>query len=99
MARPDPMPPEPGPDAGVDDIQADIERTRQELGDTVGALSAKLNVKERAKDKAVESKERVVDTAHTVGRIATQPKVKMPALAVLVIGALAVGLVIWRRRR
>jgi hypothetical protein len=92
------MPPEPGPDAGVDDIQADIERTRQELGDTVGALSAKLNVKERAKDKAVESKERVVDTAHTVGRIATQPRVKMPVIAVLVIG-LTVGIVIWWKRR
>jgi len=98
MARPDPMPPEPGPDAGVDDIQADIERTRKELGDTVGALSAKLNVKERAKDKAVESKERVVDTAHTVGRIATEPKVKMPVIAVLVIG-LTVGIVIWWKRR
>jgi hypothetical protein len=99
MARPDPMPPEPGPEAGVDDIQADIERTRHELGDTVGALSAKLNVKERAKDKAVESKERVVDTAHTVGRIATQPKVSMPVLAALAVGVLAVGIVVWRRRR
>jgi Protein of unknown function (DUF3618) len=100
MARPDPMPPEPGPDAGVDDIQADIERTRKELGDTVGALSAKLNVKERAKDKAAESKERVVDTAHTVRHMATEdPKVKVPLIAVLVVGALAVGVFIWRRRR
>ena len=48
MARPDPTPPESGPDAGIDDIQADIERTRKELGDTVGALSAKLDVKKRA---------------------------------------------------
>jgi hypothetical protein len=99
MARPDPMPPEPGPDAGIDDIQADIERTRKELGDTVGALSDKLNVKERAKDKAAETKERVVEKTHAVGRIATQPKVSMPALAALVIGALAVGIVVWRRRR
>jgi cytochrome c-type biogenesis protein CcmH/NrfG len=27
-----PPPPEPGPDAGIDDIQADIEHTRNELG-------------------------------------------------------------------
>ena len=100
MAQPDRLPPEPGPDAGIDDIQADIERTRKELGDTVGALSDKLDVKERAKDKAAETKERVVDTAHTVGRVATHdPKVKVPLIAALVIGALAVGVVVWRRRR
>jgi hypothetical protein len=94
------MPPEPGPDAGIDDIQADIERTRKELGDTVGALSAKLDVKERAKDKAAETKERVVDRAHTVGRVATHdPKVKVPLIAALVVGALAIGVVVWRRRR
>ena len=99
MAQPDPTPPEPGPDAGVDDIQADIERTRKELGETVGALSAKLDVKERAKDKAAETKERVVETAHTMGRVATHdPKVKMPLIAALVIGVLAAGVVIWRRR-
>jgi hypothetical protein len=100
MAQPDSTPPEPGPDAGIDDIQADIERTRKELGDTVGALSAKLDVKERAKDKIAETKERVVDTAQTMGRVATHdPKVKMPLIAALVIGGLAMGVVVWRRRR
>ena len=100
MARPDPMPPEPGPDAGVDDIQADIERTRKELGDTVGALSAKLDVKERAKNKAAESKERVIDTVHSVRHVATEdPRVKVPLIAGLVIGAFAVGVVVWRKRR
>lgn len=100
MAQPDSTPPEPGPDAGIDDIQADIERTRKDLGETVGALSAKLDVKERAKDKVAETKERVVDTAHTVGRVATHdPKVKMPLIAALVIAALTVGVVVWRRRR
>jgi hypothetical protein len=100
MAQPDSTPPEPGPDAGIDDIQTDIERTRKELGETVGALSAKLDVKERTKQKATETKERVVDTAHTMGRVATHdPKVKMPLIAALMIGALAVGVVVWRRRR
>ena len=99
MARPDPTPPEPGPDAGVADIQADIERTRKELGDTVGALSEKLDVKERAKEKAAETKERVIEKTHTVGRIATQPKVTAPVIAALVVGAVAVAVVVWRRRR
>ena len=99
MAQPDPPSPEPGPDAGVADIQADIERTRKELGDTVGALSEKLDVKERAKEKVAETKERVVETTHSVGRIATQPKVTAPVIAALVVGAVAVAVVIWRRRR
>jgi uncharacterized protein involved in exopolysaccharide biosynthesis len=100
MAQPDSTPPEPGPDAGIDDIQADIERTRTELGETVGALSAKLDVKERTKQKATETKDRVVDKAHTLGQVATHdPKVKMPLIAALVIGVLAAGIVVWRRRR
>jgi len=99
MASPDRMPPEPGPDAGVDDIQADIERTRTELGDTVGALSAKLDVKNRTKQKATETKERVVAKAQTVRHVATEdPKRTVPVIAVLVIGALAVGVVLRRRR-
>ena len=97
MAQPDPLPQEPGPDAGVEDIQADIERTRKELGDTVGALSDKLDVKQHAKDKAAETKARVVGTTHTVGRVATQPRVA-PVLGLLVIGAVAVSVVVWRRR-
>ena len=99
MALPDPPRPEPGPDAGVDDIQADIERTRKELGETVGALSDKLDVKQRAKDKAAKTKERVVETTHSVGRVATQPKVTAPVIAALVLGAVVVGIVMARRRR
>ena len=100
MARPDPMPPEPGQDAGVDDIQADIERTRKDLGDTVGALSAKFDVKERAKDKAAETKARVIDSAHNVRQVATRdPRVKVPLIALLAIGTLVVGLTFWKRRR
>jgi ABC-type hemin transport system substrate-binding protein len=99
MALPDPVHPEPGPDAGVDDIQADIERTRKELGETVEALSDKLDVKQRAKDKAEETKQRVANTTHSVGRVATQPRVAGPVIVVLVVGAVAAGVVIWRRRR
>jgi hypothetical protein len=69
------------------------------LGDTVGALSAKLDVKERAKDKAAETKDRVVDTAHTVGRVAAEPKVNVPLIAALVVGGIVAGVVVWRRRR
>ena len=63
---------QPGADAGTDDIQADIERTRQEISDTVGASSARLDVKERTKHEAAETRERVVDTGPSVRHVATE---------------------------
>jgi vacuolar-type H+-ATPase subunit I/STV1 len=100
MAAPSPERPEPGPDAGIEDIQADIAQTRNELGQTVEALSDKLDVKARAKDKATETKARVVEKADTLRHTATDnPKRTVPVAAVVLIGALAVGIVVWRRRR
>ena len=99
MTAPDPRP-EPGPDAGIDEIEADIEQTRTELGGTVEALSSKLNVKERAKDKAAETKTAVAEKVDTMRHAATDnPKRTVPVAAVVLIGALAVGIVVWRRRR
>ena len=42
-----------------EEIRAEIERTRRELGDTVDALSHKANVKEQARLKKDEVQERV----------------------------------------
>jgi Protein of unknown function (DUF3618) len=99
MTGPNTARPEPGPDAGIDDIQADIEHTRKELGETVEALQAKLDVKERTKEKVAETKERVLDKADTLRHAATDnPKRTVPVIAVALIGALAVGIVFWRRR-
>jgi Protein of unknown function (DUF3618) len=41
-----------GADAGLEDVQADIEQTRQELGATVDAISGKLNVVDKARSAA-----------------------------------------------
>jgi ElaB/YqjD/DUF883 family membrane-anchored ribosome-binding protein len=83
MATPDPTPPPLPPDAGIDEIRADIEQTRHQLGETVEALSDKLNVKEHARHKAVEI------------RAKSMPAVPI-AIAVAV--AAIVGIVVWRRR-
>jgi ElaB/YqjD/DUF883 family membrane-anchored ribosome-binding protein len=40
-------------------LREDIERTRQDLGDTVAALAEKTDVKTRAKDKVTEVKQNV----------------------------------------
>src|ERR1700754_947677 len=101
MSRPDPVRPEPGPDAGIDELQTDIEQTRKELGQTVEELSAKLDVKQRTRNKAAETKDRLVDRAHTVQHATFddgRAKLTVPTAAVIVIGTAAL---IWllRRRR
>ena len=95
MTAPDPTPPEPGPDASLEDLQADIEETREDLGETARALTHKLDVKARAGDAVAEAKEKVVETATT-----SDGSVK-PALPVTVIAvaALVVGVFLWRRSR
>lgn len=98
MTAPNPRP-EPGPDAGIDDIQADIEQTRNELGETVEALQAKLDVKERAREKVDETKERVVEKADTLRHTATDnPKKSVPVAALVAVLAV-LGIIVWRRRR
>lgn len=91
--------PEPGPDAGMEDIEADIEATRRELGETVEALSAKLDVKQQAKDKVDETKHRVVEKAHTAQHVVADNQQKsIPVAAFVVAVVVAVGVVVWRRR-
>lgn len=71
--------------ASADEIEAGIERTREQLVNTVDALSEKLDVKAQAR--------------HTVQnlRSARTAALAEAALAVVVITAGAV--VLWRRRR
>ncbi|HWF70198.1 MAG TPA: DUF3618 domain-containing protein [Mycobacterium sp.] len=45
-------PTEPGRDADIREIQADIERTRGQLGKTVDALSANLDAKKDVVDRS-----------------------------------------------
>lgn len=72
-------------------LEADIERQREELAATVGQLQAKLDVKARAKVKATELQDRATtDTGKP------RPDLAAGAAAVLV---LIVGVLVWRRRR
>lgn len=69
----------------VEAIQADVERTREELADTVDQLAAKLDVKARVRDR--------VTTAD--GR----PTPAVLAVAGAVVGLVALALVLKIRRR
>ena len=97
----EPVRPEPGPEADIDELKTDIEQTRKELGETVEDLSAKLDVKQRTKDKAAETKDRVVDKAHAVQHATLddgRAKVTFPVAAVALAGAVALVWFFWRRR-
>lgn len=98
---------------GPDQIQADIEQTREELGRTVEALSAKLDVKTRTSKRLGVAKEQVLHSADaarlksvelgTRAKKATTDELGRPR-PVVAIGAVAivvatVATVAWLRRR
>ena len=94
MTTPDPIGSEPGPEASVDDLQADLEATRAELGDTARALTDKLDVKARAGDAVDDVKNRVVETTTTPGGTLKPSIVAAVAAAAL----LVLGVVVAKRR-
>ena len=72
------------------EIEADIERQREQLADTVDALQHKLDVTSRTQDKVAHLRDRA-----TTPDGKPRPEVAAGAAAVV---ALVVGLVVWRRR-
>jgi hypothetical protein len=93
-------------------IEAEIEQTRQELGETVEALSAKLDVRARARQRLVVTKVHAAQSADAARRraaeLAARAKVAatesqgrsrtvVPVGAVIVVVALS-ATVIWKRR-
>ncbi|WP_206422653.1 DUF3618 domain-containing protein [Nocardioides pantholopis] len=80
-------PPEPGsPEA----IEADIERQREQLAETVDQLQAKLDVKARAQGKVAELR----------GRATTADgKPRPDLLGAAVVALLALGGLVYLRRR
>ena len=55
-----------------EEIEADIEATREELGDTVEALAAKTDVKGRTKAKVEATKETIAGKVSGIGDSARQ---------------------------
>jgi Protein of unknown function (DUF3618) len=107
----DPDASEPGAGLSADELQADIERTREQLGNTVDALSEKLDVKAQTRHKMESLKQggaAKVDAvrarggeAATKARNAATDERGRPKTGLLAGAALlAVGAaVVWRRRR
>ncbi|SOE02873.1 DUF3618 domain-containing protein [Blastococcus haudaquaticus] len=72
-------------------IQAEIEATRAQLGRTVDELSARLDVPARAKEKAARAKDTAVETYRE-----SPPAVIGAAVA---LAGLVLGVIILRRKR
>lgn len=92
---PSPPPPENRPES-LQALTEEIDRTRQELGETVEALVAKVDVKARARAKAAELAGRVSAAASRVQDADRQEQV---LLAIAVGGALLAGWLTVRQRR
>lgn len=96
---------EPGDDADIDQLQADIERNREQLGETVAALSHKLDVKAQAGERVAHARGWAADqvdrglqaTTDSTGK--TLPAIRFGVPATLGAVAVAVGLLVWRRSR
>ena len=60
------------------EIQQEIERTRERLGDTVDELAAKADVKARTRVKAAEMKAKATEMMATAQGKATEVKGRLP---------------------
>jgi hypothetical protein len=80
---------------GPDEIREEIEDTREELGDTVAALAAKSDLRTQAR-KRFEGARETAKRKLSVARAAIQ---RNPASAAAVGGAVALGVLVGRRRR
>ncbi|WP_019633388.1 DUF3618 domain-containing protein [Actinomadura atramentaria] len=90
-----------GAAATPDELRAEIERARADLGDTVAALAAKADVKARVKDRAGELRERAAERARATGAETRSAATRGPALGAVAVGAgvLAAGIAAWLTRR
>jgi hypothetical protein len=89
---------EPDPDSGVDELHADIEATREQLGETIAALADKADVKGRAEQKVAETTAAVKDRGEALAANA-RARPAIPIGAIVAVGAVAIAVIVIRRRR
>ena len=84
------------------EIQLQIERTREHLGDTVEELAGRADVRNRAKAKAAEMKDRAAEAAGQLRQrrlpLSSTGQRRWPVAAAAA-GAVVIGSVLVRRRR
>ena len=82
------------------ELEQEIERTREHLGETIDGLAGKADMKARARARAAEVKARAQDRAADVsGRVRQSQVLQRRWPVVVAAGVLIAGSVIIRRRR
>ncbi len=89
------------------EIQLEIERTRERLGETVDELAAKADVKARARAKAAEMKAKAqVKAAEVSGQMRQSQMMpgqvaqrRWPVVAAAATAVVIGSIVVWRRRK
>lgn len=94
---------EPGPEE-LDEIEAGIERTREDLAETVDELTARLDVKTRARERVAQAREDALLRLQTlryrvVDNRGRPTPVALGAVGVVATGAGLVAVLLWRRQR
>ncbi len=100
MTQSGPADPRPG-DAPPDSIRAlteEINRTREDVGETVAALAAKADIEARVREKASEVAGRLRDAAGKVKEQLAVPRQRRAVFTAACVVLLA-GVLIARRRR
>jgi hypothetical protein len=80
----------------AEELRADIERTREDLAQTVDALTDRLDVKARAQARAGEIKASA--QAHAE-EIVHDPRSRYVGIGLAVVAVAAVAMVLWKRKR
>lgn len=89
---------------GIEEIEADIARTREELAETVDELTARLDVKARVRGRILETRSQAADRVRALRAQATDdegrptPVTLASGGAVLAAVVVVVGLALWRRK-
>jgi Protein of unknown function (DUF3618) len=78
------------------ELEQEIERTREHLGDTIDELAGKADVKARARARATEIRARAADVS---GRVRDSQLMRRRWPVAVAAGVLIAGVVIGRRRR
>jgi len=92
------------PKPGVEQLQHEVEETREQLAETVDALSAKLDVKSRARDKVAVTRQQALDRVARARAGATDERGRPTPVTLAVTAALCAVLagtavIVWRQHR
>jgi Protein of unknown function (DUF3618) len=84
--------------AGERELRQEIERTREQLGETVEALAAKADVRKRTRDKAAQATARASGKVHdAASSVSRRPVPAATLAATATAAAIFLGYLIARR--